>query len=305
MTTTILRTPHSWWIQTPTGATRIPTDATTTADLLADRSAINTARHQCPTTPVENLNLSSPVTAPCRIVAQVTNFASHAKDCGRNPTTTPLAFFRKASRSISGPFDDIIKPDHVQLLDYEIEIGLVVGRRLPVGTALTADNLAHYVAGLVIANDITARDIQLTKNQFYEAKSYPTFTPIGPALVLLNAAELNRFDELRLLLAVNGDTRQDTIVGNDILYPPLQALQTLTQFQPLQAGDIILTGTPTGTALTTPHSLLPPAVDWKTFMTRQANNTRYLRAGDLITATAATQDGSINLGIQRTLVRQP
>jgi 2-keto-4-pentenoate hydratase/2-oxohepta-3-ene-1,7-dioic acid hydratase in catechol pathway len=68
----------------------------------------------------------------------------------------------------------------VRLLDYEVEIGPVIGRELPVGTTVTKDNLAEYVVGLVVADDVSARDVQLPQTQFYEAKSYPTFTPSGP-----------------------------------------------------------------------------------------------------------------------------
>ena len=74
------------------------------------------------------------MTAPCRVVAQMTNFASHVKDTGGDPNKVPLTFFRKASGSITGPVDDIVKPEHVRLLDYEVEIGLVIGRDMPVGT---------------------------------------------------------------------------------------------------------------------------------------------------------------------------
>ena len=150
-----------------------------------------------------------------------------------DPETIPLTFFRKASGSISGPFDDIVKPAHVRFLDYEVEIGLVIGRDIPVGTTLTEANLADYIAGLVVTNDVSARDIQLPQTQFYEAKSYPTFTPVGPALVLLDADELKRFGDLRLQLRVNGEQRQDTLVEGDMIYRPLQALQALTRFQDL------------------------------------------------------------------------
>ena len=90
-----------------------------------------------------------------------------------------------------------------------------------------------------MTNDVSARDIQLPKTQFYEAKSYPTFTPVGPALVLLDADELKRFGDLRLQLRVDGELRQDALVGGDMIYPPLQALQALTRFQHLNAGDLI------------------------------------------------------------------
>jgi 2-keto-4-pentenoate hydratase/2-oxohepta-3-ene-1,7-dioic acid hydratase in catechol pathway len=244
MTVSILRTADAWWVQTPTGAARVTTTANTTRQLLADRTAIEAAAHSSDTVPVESLRLRSPLTAPCRVVAQLTNYASHVTDAGRDPATTPLAFFRKASGSISGPFDDIIKPGHVRLLDYEVEIGLVIGRDMPVGTTITEANLPDYVCGLVVANDVSARDVQLTKTQFYEAKSYPTFTPAGPALVLLDGDELLRFGDLRLRLRVNGEIRQNSLVEGDIIYRPAQALQALSRFQRLDAGDLVLTGTP-------------------------------------------------------------
>ena len=110
MTISILRTNDAWWVQTPAGAAKIATTAVTTGELLADRAAIDAAAHSADTVPVDSLDLVSPVTAPCRVVAQMTNFASHVKDAGMDPKTIPLTFFRKASGSISGPFDDIVKP---------------------------------------------------------------------------------------------------------------------------------------------------------------------------------------------------
>ena len=310
MTISILRTAEAWWVQTTTGAVRIDTSATTTGELLADRAAIDAAARGGEAVPVDSLELVSPVTAPCRVVAQMTNFASHVKDAGMDPKTIPLTFFRKTSGSISGPFDDIVKPQHVKFLDYEVEIGLVIGRELPVGTEVTEANLADYVAGLVVTNDVSARDIQLPQTQFYEAKSYPTFTPVGPALVLLTAAELKRFGDLRLELRVSGEVRQNMLVDGDMIYKPLQALQSLARFQHLNPGDLVLTGTPAGTALSAPPkpveiigSLLPPAVKWRAFFSRQAGNPKYLQHGDVVELSVATDDGAIDLGTQRTSVR--
>ena len=82
-----------------------------------------------------------------------------------------------------------------------------------------------------MTNDVSARDIQLPQTQFYEAKSYPTFTPVGPALVLLDADELKRFGDLRLQLRVSGEVRQDSSVDGDMIYRPVQALQALSRFQ--------------------------------------------------------------------------
>jgi 2-keto-4-pentenoate hydratase/2-oxohepta-3-ene-1,7-dioic acid hydratase in catechol pathway len=310
MTTSILRTADAWWIQTPTGAAKIATTATTTGDVITDREAIEWATDNTDTVPVESLALLSPVTRPCRVVAQMTNFASHVKDSGMDPASIPLTFFRKSSASISGPFDDIVKPGHVKLLDYEVEIGLVIGQDIPVGTKISESALSDYIAGLVVTNDVSARDIQLPQTQFYEGKSYPTFTPVGPALVLLDADELKRFTDLRLQLRVNGEIRQDMVVGDDMIYGPVQALESLARFQDLVPGDLVMTGTPAGTALSAPPkpieiigSLLPPAVKWKAFFKRQAKNTKYLQDGDSVELSIATDDGVIDLGVQRTTVR--
>ena len=306
MTVSVLRTADGWWVQTDAGASRIESAAQSTAELLADRAAIEAARAGAASVPIDTLTLLSPVTRPCRVVAQMTNFASHVRDAGMDPGSIPLTFFRKSSASISGPEDPIVKPTHVRLLDYEVEIGLVIGRDIPVGTAVSADNLSALIAGLVVANDISARDVQLPQTQFYEGKSYPTFTPIGPALVLLDAAELNRFGDLRLRLSVNGEERQNALVAGDMLYSPLQALQSLSRFQDLAPGDVVLTGTPVGTALSAPPKpvelisrLLPAAVKWKAFFASQGRNPKYLHDGDRIEASVATDDGAIDLGTLR------
>ncbi|GAB3787620.1 fumarylacetoacetate hydrolase family protein [Nocardioides ungokensis] len=310
MSITLLRTADAWWVRTPRGAARVETDARTTRELLAAPEKIHTASSSPTTVDEATLALQSPVTAPCRLVAQMTNFASHVKDSGLDPETIPLTFFRKTSGSISGPLDHIVRPDHVRCLDYEVEIGLVLGRELPVGTHVTEENWTSFVAGLVVTNDVSARDVQLPKTQFFESKSYPTFTPVGPSLVLLDQDELKRFGDLRLRLWVNGELRQDSLVDDDMIYPPVVALQALSRFQRLDVGDLLLTGTPEGTALSAPPkpveiiaALLPPALKWKLFFQRQERNPKYLKAGDLVELAIGTDDGAIDLGRQRTVVR--
>ena len=310
MSLSVLRTADAWWVSVPSGAAKVTTTATTTAELLADRPALDAAGTATQTVPLDSLDLVSPVTAPCRVVAQMTNFASHVNDAGLNPDTIPLTFFRKTSGSISGPFDDIVRPAHVRFLDYEAEIGLVIRRELPVGTQVTADNWTSFVAGLVVTDDVSARDVQLPKTQFFESKSYPTFTPVGPSLVLLDDDELKRFGDLRLRLWVNGQLRQDSAVEGDMLYSPLQALQALSRFQRLDPGDLLLTGTPKGTALSAPPkpveviaTFLPPTLKWKLFFQRQAQNPNYLQHGDVVEVAIGTDDGAVDLGRQRTVVK--
>ena len=317
MSANLARTADGWWAVTPAGLVRLGLTAATTAGLLADRAALAAAVEAAQAAaaaapqaavPADSVDLLSPVTAPARVVAQAVNYRSHATDSGFDPDTVPAAFFRKASHSITGPTGDIIRPDEIGFLDYEVELGLVIGTDLPVGTTVTDADLARYVAALVVANDISARQIQLTKTQFYEAKSYPTFTPVGPWLTLVDAADLARLDSLQLTLSVNGEVRQDSTAA-DMIVRPTRALTLLSRFQPMGPGDLLLTGTPGGTALKAPGKitslaagLLPPATRWKLFFGRQAANPRYLHDGDVIAATIASPDGRLHLGTQHNTI---
>ncbi|MFD0524274.1 fumarylacetoacetate hydrolase family protein [Paractinoplanes durhamensis] len=253
--------------------------------------------------------LLSPVTTPARVVAQMVNYRTHAVDSGFDPDRVPAAFFRKASGSVSGPGDDIVRPSHVKFLDYEVELGLVFAGPLTIGTVVNPGDLARYVAGLVVTNDVSARDVQLTKTQFYEAKSYPTFTPVGPYLTLVDADDLAALDEVRLTLSVNGEKRQDSTVA-DMIVKPAAALTALARFQTMDAGDLLLTGTPGGTALKAPPplvnrlaGLLSPARRLEIFFKRQATNLRYLQDGDVVSASITLPRRGLDLGTQTTVVR--
>lgn len=306
MSTNILRTEDGWWVERDGMAARIATQASTTAELLHDRAAI--AKATAFDIAVADLELLSPVTTPCRVVAQMVNYRSHAKESGFDPAGVQPTFFRKASGSVSGPTDTIVKPGHVKLLDYEIELGLVIGAPVEVGTEVTDQNLPEFIAGLVITNDVSARDVQLTKGQFYESKSYPTFTPVGPYLTLLEPDEFIRLLDLRLQLSVDGVLRQDRTVA-DMIHLPARSLTTLARFQRLEPGDLLLTGTPGGTALQAPPApvefiahFLPEHVKWKVFFGKQAGNPNYLQDGNVMTASIRTPDGRIDLGSQQSPV---
>ena len=258
--------------------------------------------------PAGGLSLLSPVTTPCRVVAQAVNYRSHAEDAGVGEDPPPV-FFRKSSASVSAATGDLIRPAHVRLLDYELEVGLVMGGRLGIGAVVTDADLPGYVAGLVMCNDISARDLQLEKGQFYESKSYPTFTPTGPRLVLLEGGDFDRLAGLRLRLWVNGEPRQDATAA-DMITRPAAALSALARFQPLDPGDLLLTGTPGGTALQAPPAviakmgdLLPTPLKWRMFFSRQERNPAYLKPGDVVTASIATDDGALDLGAQHVVVR--
>ncbi|MFD4553224.1 fumarylacetoacetate hydrolase family protein [Streptomyces sp. NPDC058469] len=311
MSTNVLRTTDGWWVVRGGRAVRIATKARTTAELLADRDAVREAVAAGePGPPVGDLVALSPVTTPCRVVAQMVNHRSHARDSGYTGEVPP-AFFRKASGSVSGPGEAIVRPSHVNFLDYEVELGLVMGALLPIGTVVEERDLPSYVAGLVVTDDVSARDVQLTKTQFYESKSYPTFTPTGPYLCLLEPEDFAHLLDLRLTLSANGEPRQDRTLA-DMIVPPARALTLPARFQTLEPGDLLPTGTPGGAALKAPPTaveklgaLLPPAVKWKAFFKSQARNPRYLHAGDVVTAAIATPGGRIDLGEQRTPVTDP
>ena len=318
MSANVARTAEGWWVQTPVGMVPLTVPASTTGELLADRPALRSAIDEATAAavtspdlavPTASLTLLSPVTSPTRVVAQMVNYRSHARESGLDPAHLPPIFFRKTSHSITGPTGDVVRPTGVEFLDYELELGLVLGRDLPVGSTVTDENLADYVGALVVTNDISARQIQLTKTQFYESKSYPTFTPVGPWLTLVDAGELRRLAALQLTLSVNGEVRQDSSVA-DMITRPAAALTALSRFQPLSPGDLLLTGTPGGTALSAPpkivgllSGLLPPAVKWRLFFSKQAKNPRYLHDGDVITASISTADGRLDLGTQRNTVQ--
>lgn len=306
MSIRIARTAEAWWRVDADQATPLPIQADTTAGLIEALPQV--AGADGPKTPVADLDLQSPVTAPCRVIAQMVNYRSHARDSGFDPAEVQATFFRKASASITGPQSQIPRPAHVRLLDYEVELGLVMKSPLAVGTTVTPEDLPELVFGLVVANDISARDVQLTKTQFYESKSYPGFTPVGPYLQVLDRDDWRQFNNLRLTLSVNGQLRQDQTV-NDMIVAPAEALTALARFQPLEAGDLLLTGTPGGTALKAPPkavekiaALLPPHVKWKIFFDKQEKVQTYLQPGDQVSAGIATGDRTLDLGTQHCVV---
>lgn len=290
-----------------------PLDATfaTTGELI--EHAIPALRALTPaqaTLPLADVRLLSPISRNQQFVCQGINYASHVRESGMDPSKIPFnTIFTKASSCLTGPHDDVVRPAHVKLLDYEIELGLVMKRSVTQARAITPDNLHEVLAGVTIVNDVSARDVQLPQTQFYKGKSYRSFGPAGPVLLLLNAAEWKRWPELRMRLTVNGQARQETLCG-DMLFAPHQTLTELSALQDLHAGDLIATGTPAGCAAKAPgtlvtfvmNHLLSPATKWKLFIRKGLVNPLYLKPGDRMTASIRTDDGALDLGEQRNLI---
>jgi 2-keto-4-pentenoate hydratase/2-oxohepta-3-ene-1,7-dioic acid hydratase in catechol pathway len=216
--------------------------------------------------------------------------------------------FRKASSSIVSASSDIVRPRHVELLDYEIELGLVVKRDVTSPIQARKDELHRWVAGVTIVNDVSARDVQIPEMQFYKGKSYRTFAPVGPRLCLLDENELDYLDDLRLSLSVNGEVRQSASTS-ELVHSPEETLTELSGVQDLHAGDLIATGTPAGCALRVPKpavqkltAMLPDATRWRLFHQMQRKRRQYLQPGDVIESTITSADGRVDLGTQRNRV---
>jgi 2-keto-4-pentenoate hydratase/2-oxohepta-3-ene-1,7-dioic acid hydratase in catechol pathway len=300
-----------WGIARGTDILALDLPCTTTADLLRlGMAAIKRAAEAATDTVTGNqAELLSPITAPAKVLCQGANYRQHMIDSGMNPDAKTFnMFFTKSTAAISGPAGRIIRPHHVKLLDYEIELTLVLGKETSGPVTVTAANLHEYVAGICIGNDVSARDVQIPQMQFHKGKSYRTFCPLGPVLCLLEKDEMHYLDELQLTLTVNGQVRQDDNTAN-LVYKPAETLTEFSQIADFTPGDVLMTGTPSGCALGLPSptlvkvsALLPEAKKWELFLKGQQRRSQYLKPGDRVEAAIVSRDRRIDLGRQRHVV---
>lgn len=285
----------------------IDINCNTTAELLAYVEGKEQQLKECPVDPIalKLVSLISPVTESARVFCQGINYPEHMRESGMDPTQKTFnMFFIKTSASITGPTGEIIKPRHVKLLDYEIELALVLRKRTSGAVYVNQSNIHEYVAGICIGNDISARDVQLPQGQFYKGKSYRTFCPLGPTLCLLEKDEMHYLDTMNLKLTVNGSIRQQDSTSNTV-FKPAETISEFSQIENFFPGDVILTGTPSGCAARAPSrivvkmaSLLPEAIKWRLFVKGQSKNPNYLNPGDIVESTIVSSDGMIDLGKQ-------
>lgn len=259
-----------------------------------------------------DVELLSPVTTPCRVMCQGANYRQHAIESGMDPDNRAFnLFFDKTDASVTGPHDRVIRPAHVTLLDYEIELALVLRRSVDTPTTVTVENLHEYVFGVTIANDFSARDVQLPQGQFLKGKSYRGFCPLGPVLAVLEPEDFSLLDDLELRLEVNGSLRQNDNTAN-MLYRPAETLTELTEFCNISPGDVLLTGAPHGCVATSPPALirrlatalLPEQTLWAAFV-KQNQRKPYLHPGDVVTASIRNAAGTLDLGTQRNVIVAP
>lgn len=255
---------------------------------------------------LNEVTILSPVTKPARIVCQGANYSSHRAEAGMEAARPPYnMFFSKADSTLSGPYTEIIRPSHVKLLDYEIELGLVIGTEISSSVEVTEESLHQYIAGLVIMDDVSARDVQLSEGQWLKGKSYRTFGPTGPFLYLLDKEEIPLIHDLELNLWVNDELRQSANTSQ-LLFKPAETLTELSEIMDLSKGDLVITGTTGGVALSLTPEILgkitSPVVSYTEkvdlLVESQINNGKYLQDGDVIRCQIKSKDGKIDLGEQ-------
>lgn len=288
-------------------------DYPTTAALIEQGDAdIRRAATRAGTVEVGAVPLLSPVTAPARVICQGANYRQHMIESGVDPDAKRFnMFFEKSDASIAPPVGTIVRPAHVRLLDYEVELALVLRRPVSGPVTVAPERLHEYVFGITIANDVSARDVQLPQTQFFKGKSYRGFCPLGPFLALLEAADLPRLDQLELTLTVDGGVRQRDSTAN-LVFKPAETLSELSTFSDLSPGDVLLTGTPAGCALRVPPRLVRSLLQlvlsepglWATFIRLQSRRAEYLRPGQEVRARIRSSDGGFDLGEQRHLVAE-
>ncbi|WP_136440588.1 fumarylacetoacetate hydrolase family protein [Pacificoceanicola onchidii] len=171
------------------------------------------------------------------------NYALHAKESGMDAPTEPV-LFSKASSALSGPYDDVIIPRTSTKGDWEVELGVVIGKT---ASYVSEADALDYVAGYCTINDVSEREFQIEKlGQWIKGKSAPTFGPTGPYLV--TADEVGDPQNLRVSLDLNGETVQDSNTS-DMIFSVREIVSYMSQFMLLQPGDIIATGTPSGVGM--------------------------------------------------------
>jgi len=295
-----------WGVIRQQRITVIPGQFASTGDFIRANTDSSLMELQGDELSLDQITLLSPVTRDQQFVCQGANYRQHMIESGMDPDVKHFnMIFTKATSCIVAADSDLIKPRHVRFLDYEIELGLVLKQEIKEKAQVTDSNLHEFVAGVVIVNDYSARDVQIPQMQFYKGKSYRTFGPVGPYLCLLSPNEMKYLKTLQLRLTVNEEVRQNDNTAN-LVFGPAETLSELSGLQDFAAGDLIATGTPSGCALTVPSpakqrlgALLPDAMKWKIFLKAQAARTQYLKIGDVVEASIRSGDGVIDLGLQR------
>jgi 2-keto-4-pentenoate hydratase/2-oxohepta-3-ene-1,7-dioic acid hydratase in catechol pathway len=222
------------------------------ADALALITAGLTTVPAGPTLPLGQLRLHAPLSNPPRVFAIGLNYRDHARESKMAIPTTPVVFF-KLQTAIIGPGEAIVLPINSTEPDYEAEFAFVIGKG---GYRIPAPAWRDHVYGYTIVNDVSARDVQFATSQWSMSKSFPTFCPIGPAIV--TADEIADPHALSIGLTIDGVVHQSSNT-RELIFKIPELIEYLSSITPLLPGDIVSTGTPSGVGLgRTPKRWLKP-----------------------------------------------
>ncbi|WP_193598340.1 fumarylacetoacetate hydrolase family protein [Microbacterium sp. YJN-G] len=200
------------------------------------------------------LRVGAPIARPTAVICVGQNYAAHAAESGDSPPEVPIIFF-KHPNTVVGPYDDVPFPAGAEKLDWEVELGVVIARRIH--RLASPDDATDAIAGFAVSHDVSERDWQVAESggQWSKGKSGPSFNPLGPALVPL--ADIATPDALRLWSRVNGEKRQDSNTA-DLIFSVPTLVWHISQYMALEPGDLINTGTPEGVALSGRFPYLAP-----------------------------------------------
>jgi len=179
-----------------------------------------------------------PLERPGKIIAVGLNYRAHAEEQGASLPERPL-LFAKWPTALVGPGEPIVLPSISSSIDYEAELGVVIGSRVK---GVRAQDALEAVRGYLCANDVTARDLQRADRQFTRSKSLDTFCPVGE---LVPAAEVPDPQALRIRCLVNGEVRQDSTTA-DMIFSVAELIAFVSEAITLEPGDLLLTGSPAG-----------------------------------------------------------
>jgi len=196
---------------------------------------------------LEKFRLLAPIPDPPKIICLTFNYPAHAKEQDLVSPKEPVIFI-KPRTTLCGTDSDIMCPNFIKQLDYEIELAVIIGK-----TCKNVDESESkdYIFGYMVFNDVSARDIQMRDKQFTRGKSFDTFAPCGPWIT--SADEVTNPQDLQLVTKINGQNRQDSSTKNMFIKIP-SIISELSNVMTLEKGDIIVTGTPDGVAMNNPST---------------------------------------------------
>lgn len=211
------------------------------------------AEEALPQIAVDGLRVGAPIARPHAVLCIGMNYAAHAAESGSAPPALPVLFL-KTPNTVGGPDDPVRIPPHSKKTDWEVELGVVIGQQA--SELASPEDAAGCIAGYVVANDLSERTWQLEESggQWSKGKCLPGSTPVGPWFVPADEIDAGN---LRLRSWVNGEPRQDSSTA-DLVFSVPYVVHHLSQYLTLEPGDLILTGTPEGVALSGRFDYLRP-----------------------------------------------